>query len=164
MGSSRNLLVAGQRPAPGAAAARHRDDIAASFPFGKYAEAAARVFKEYGAQRVVGCWGDEVPEGKLTSFPMAVAGVLFVLYALVQYPGWSNWQLGGATVLAMGAGVLAAVALEAVILFVRHVLPSLLLVAVVGALLAHFIGGVDVIAQIARLLPINPASNYVMSG
>jgi uncharacterized protein YbaA (DUF1428 family) len=32
----------------------------------------AVVFKEYGATRVVECWGDDVPEGKVTSFPMAV--------------------------------------------------------------------------------------------
>ena len=38
----------------------------------KYAEAAAKVFKEYGALTVVECWGDDVPQGKLTSFPMAV--------------------------------------------------------------------------------------------
>ena len=38
----------------------------------KHAEEAAVVFKEYGAQKVVECWGDDVPEGKITSFPMAV--------------------------------------------------------------------------------------------
>ena len=38
----------------------------------KMAEAAAAVFKENGALNVVECWGDDVPEGKLTSFPMAV--------------------------------------------------------------------------------------------
>jgi uncharacterized protein YbaA (DUF1428 family) len=38
----------------------------------KHAQAAAVVFKEHGALRVVECWGDDVPEGKLTSFPMAV--------------------------------------------------------------------------------------------
>lgn len=38
----------------------------------KHAEDAAVVFKEHGALRVVECWGDDVPEGKLTSFPMAV--------------------------------------------------------------------------------------------
>jgi uncharacterized protein YbaA (DUF1428 family) len=38
----------------------------------RFAEAAARVFKEHGALKVVECWGDDVPEGKLTSFPMAV--------------------------------------------------------------------------------------------
>jgi uncharacterized protein YbaA (DUF1428 family) len=38
----------------------------------KIAEEAAIVFKEYGALKVVECWGDDVPEGKVTSFPMAV--------------------------------------------------------------------------------------------
>lgn len=37
-----------------------------------YAAEVAQVFKEYGALRVVEAWGDDVPEGKLTSFPMAV--------------------------------------------------------------------------------------------
>ena len=38
----------------------------------KHAGAAAVVFKEHGALKFVECWGDDVPEGKLTSFPMAV--------------------------------------------------------------------------------------------
>jgi uncharacterized protein YbaA (DUF1428 family) len=38
----------------------------------RHAETAAAVFKEYGALSVVECWGDDVPEGKVTSFPMAV--------------------------------------------------------------------------------------------
>jgi uncharacterized protein YbaA (DUF1428 family) len=36
------------------------------------AEFAATVFKDHGALNVVECWGDDVPEGKVTSFPMAV--------------------------------------------------------------------------------------------
>ena len=32
----------------------------------------ALLFKEYGALNVVDCWGDDVPEGKLTSYTMAV--------------------------------------------------------------------------------------------
>ncbi len=40
--------------------------------FRKHAEDAAVVFKEFGALSVVECWGDDVPEGKVTSFPMAV--------------------------------------------------------------------------------------------
>ncbi len=36
------------------------------------AETAAAVFKDHGALSVVECWGDDVPEGKLTSFTMAV--------------------------------------------------------------------------------------------
>jgi uncharacterized protein YbaA (DUF1428 family) len=38
----------------------------------RHATAGATVFKEHGALTVVECWGDDVPEGKLTSFPMAV--------------------------------------------------------------------------------------------
>ena len=38
----------------------------------RHAESAAAVFKEHGALAVVECWGDDVPEGKVTSFPMAV--------------------------------------------------------------------------------------------
>ena len=30
------------------------------------------VFKEHGALKLVECWGDDVPEGEVTSFPMAV--------------------------------------------------------------------------------------------
>lgn len=37
-----------------------------------HAETAAVVFKEHGALAVVETWGDDVPDGKLTSFPMAV--------------------------------------------------------------------------------------------
>ena len=38
----------------------------------KHAEAAAVVFKEHGALKFVECWGDDVPDGELKSFPMAV--------------------------------------------------------------------------------------------
>ncbi len=37
-----------------------------------HALVAAEVFKEHGALKVVECWGNDVPEGKLTSFTMAV--------------------------------------------------------------------------------------------
>src|SRR5499427_3378131 len=40
--------------------------------FKKHADETATIFKEYGALSVVECWGDDVPDGKLTSFPMAV--------------------------------------------------------------------------------------------
>lgn len=36
------------------------------------AKACAPIFKDHGALKVVENWGDDVPEGKLTSFPMAV--------------------------------------------------------------------------------------------
>lgn len=38
----------------------------------KYAINAAKIFKEHGALELVECWGDDVPEGKVTSFPLAV--------------------------------------------------------------------------------------------
>jgi uncharacterized protein YbaA (DUF1428 family) len=33
---------------------------------------AAPIFKEYGATRIVECWGDDVPAGKVTDFAGAV--------------------------------------------------------------------------------------------
>jgi uncharacterized protein YbaA (DUF1428 family) len=36
------------------------------------AQKAAGVFKEHGATKVVEAWGDDVPDGQVTSFPMAV--------------------------------------------------------------------------------------------
>ncbi|QTH64466.1 DUF1428 domain-containing protein [Psychrosphaera ytuae] len=41
----------------------------------EYIEFASKLvpaFKKYGATQVMECWGDDVPDGKLTSFPMAV--------------------------------------------------------------------------------------------
>ena len=38
----------------------------------RFARETGAVFREHGALRVVDCWGDDVPDGKLTSFPLAV--------------------------------------------------------------------------------------------
>jgi uncharacterized protein YbaA (DUF1428 family) len=38
----------------------------------KFAPLTGTILKECGALSVVECWGDDVPEGKLTSMPMAV--------------------------------------------------------------------------------------------
>ena len=38
----------------------------------RHVEESAEVFKEHGALTFVECWGDDVPQGKVTSFPMAV--------------------------------------------------------------------------------------------
>jgi len=40
--------------------------------FKQHADEAADIFREKGALKVVECWGDDVPEGQVTSFPMAV--------------------------------------------------------------------------------------------
>ncbi|WP_341504191.1 DUF1428 domain-containing protein [Gallaecimonas sp. GXIMD4217] len=38
----------------------------------QHAQSWAAIFKEYGALKLVECWGDDVPQGEITSFPMAV--------------------------------------------------------------------------------------------
>ena len=38
----------------------------------QHASVVAGLFKEHGALEFNECWGDDVPEGKLTSMPMAV--------------------------------------------------------------------------------------------
>lgn len=40
--------------------------------FSQHAREMAQLFKEHGAIELVDCWGDDVPEGKLTSMSMAV--------------------------------------------------------------------------------------------
>lgn len=38
----------------------------------EHAKYAADVFKDHGALELIECWGDDVPDGEITSFPMAV--------------------------------------------------------------------------------------------
>ncbi|MDA7747082.1 DUF1428 domain-containing protein [Psychromonas sp.] len=40
--------------------------------FIEHAKLMANIFKEYGALQVVDTWGDDVPEGEVTSFTLAV--------------------------------------------------------------------------------------------
>ena len=49
---------------------------------------AAVLIKEYGALRVVECWGDDVPEGDRTSMPMAVKCEIneTVIFSWIEWP------------------------------------------------------------------------------
>ncbi|MEM5473329.1 DUF1428 domain-containing protein [Hoeflea sp. AS60] len=60
------------------------------------ATAAAEVFKEHGATRVVETWGDEVPDGKVTSMPMAVQAKEgeIVIFSWVWWPDKATYKSG----------------------------------------------------------------------
>lgn len=70
------------------------DGFAAAVPTARradyieHARIASAVFKELGAIRVVECWGADVPEGKVTSFPMAVkrGEDETVVFSFVEWP------------------------------------------------------------------------------
>lgn len=66
------------------------------------AEKAAVVFRDHGALAVVECWGDDVPEGKVTSFPMAVKlkeGET-VVFSWIVWPSREARDAGNAKVMA----------------------------------------------------------------
>ena len=52
------------------------------------ARAISALFIDHGALRLVAAWGDDVPEGKLTSFPLAVQcqGDEVVAFSWIQWP------------------------------------------------------------------------------
>ncbi|NAW64857.1 DUF1428 domain-containing protein [Photobacterium halotolerans] len=54
----------------------------------QHAAEAAQVFKKYGAERVVETWGDDIPDGEVTSFPMAVKckDSETVVFSWIQWP------------------------------------------------------------------------------
>lgn len=53
-----------------------------------YARATWELFRKAGARRMVEGWGDDVPEGEVTSFPMAVkrAPGEAVLFSWIEWP------------------------------------------------------------------------------
>ena len=67
-----------------------------------HALVAAAVFKEHGALKVVECWGDDVPDGKLTSFPMAVKREPHetVVFSWIAWPSRAVRDAGMAKVMA----------------------------------------------------------------
>ena len=53
----------------------------------EYARDFGSLFKQHGALATMECWGEDVPEGKLTSFPMAVKCGPDETVAI----GWITW-------------------------------------------------------------------------
>jgi uncharacterized protein YbaA (DUF1428 family) len=54
----------------------------------KSAEAGWTMFREYGALKMRECWGVDVPDGEVTSFPMAVkkADDEVVVFSWIEWP------------------------------------------------------------------------------
>lgn len=70
-----------------------------------FIEMAARlapVFKEYGATQVVECWGDDVPDGKVTDFKGAVQATPdeTVVFAWIVYPSKAVRDTANAKIMA----------------------------------------------------------------
>ena len=61
-----------------------------------HAEHADSIFKELGATRVVEAWGDDVPDGKLTDFRMAVQAKddESIVFSWVEWPDKATRDAG----------------------------------------------------------------------
>jgi uncharacterized protein YbaA (DUF1428 family) len=67
----------------------------------KLAEDAAAILREYGALHFVECWGDDVPDGKLTDFRMAVKAEAdeTVVFSWIVWPSRQARDEGNAKVM-----------------------------------------------------------------
>lgn len=68
--------------------------------FRAQAQELAGIFQEYGALSVCECWGVDVPDGEITSFPMAVkkAADETVVFSWIVWPDKATRDKGNAEV------------------------------------------------------------------
>ena len=64
----------------------------------EHARIAADIFKEFGAERIVECWEDDVPDGKITDFRRSVQRQdgESVVFSWVQWPDKATRDAGWA--------------------------------------------------------------------
>ncbi len=62
----------------------------------KHAAKAAPLFKEFGAERMVEAWGDDVPDGKVTDYKRAVKAEdgENIVYSYVEWPDKATRDAG----------------------------------------------------------------------
>jgi uncharacterized protein YbaA (DUF1428 family) len=104
------MIVAGFAPIVeegGAGGMGYTDGFILPVPEGKkeayraMAQKAAPIFQEYGATRVIEAWGDDVPDGKVTDYKMAVKAEdgEKVVFSWVEWPDKATRDAGWAKIM-----------------------------------------------------------------